>query len=77
MEGLFFTTFRDHMMGMPTNGNRDTIKSLTTQHLIDHKERTFCGKNFNVVVSGNVKHDEVMKGCEWLNKLPVETKNQS
>ena len=74
IEGLFYTSFREHMMGQPVNGNRDLITSLTQNDLKEHQNRTYIGKNFSVVATGNVSHEEVLTRSEkWLNKLPENT----
>lgn len=31
IEGLFYTSFRDHMVGQPVYGNRDTVHDLTAE----------------------------------------------
>jgi processing peptidase subunit beta len=77
MEALFYTSFREHMIGQPVNGNRDSITSLVKNDLEEHQKRTFVGKNFNVVVSGNVNHEEVVKVSEkWLTRLPESTSSR-
>lgn len=71
IESVFYTSFRDHMMGQPCRGNRDNIPNLTSDHLKEHIEKTFAGKNFTVVVSGNAQHEEVVKAAEKrLSQIP-------
>lgn len=54
-------------MGQPKNGNRDTVRNLTVKDLQSHQERTYIGKNFGVVVTGDCSHDQVVKiSTEWL-----------
>lgn len=60
------------MIGQPCNGNRDTIIDLSLQDIKQHKERIFAGKNFCVVATGDVNHNQVVDAASpWLNKLPV------
>jgi len=72
IESVFYTSFRDHMMGQPSRGNRDNIPNLTSTHLKEHMEKTFAGRNFTVVVSGNANHDEVLQAAsKRLSHLPA------
>ena len=72
LESVFYTSFRDHMMGQPSRGNRDNIPNITSSHLKQHIEKTFIGCNFTVVVSGNANHSEVVKAAnQRLSKLPI------
>ena len=74
MEGLFYTTFREHMIGQPTNGNRDTMSELTLKHIVDHRDHVFAGKNFCIVATGDVNHNQVVEvASPFLNKLPLTT----
>lgn len=72
LEGVFYTSFRDHMMGQPSRGNRDNIPSLNSTHIRQHIEKTYIGRNFTVVVSGNANHNEVLEVANRrLSKLPT------
>lgn len=63
------------MLGQPSNGNRDTVHKLTSDDVQSHIDRTFCGKNFAIVATGDVNHNQVVDAASsWLNKLPVEPK---
>lgn len=71
LESVFYTSFRDHIMGQPSRGNRDNIPNLNSNHLKQHIEKTFTGRNFTVVVSGNANHNEVLEVANRrLSKLP-------
>ena len=71
IESLFYTSFREHQMGQPKFGNRDTVKNLTVKDLQTHIKNTFTGSNFTVVATGNVAHDQIVDvASKWLNKLP-------
>jgi len=71
IEGVFYTSFRDHIMGQPSRGNRDNVPSLNGTAIREHMEKTYAGKNFTVVVSGNANHEEVVKAAQKrLSKLP-------
>lgn len=70
IESLFYTSFREHQLGQPKNGNRDAIKNITVNDLETHKENTFVGKNFAVVVTGEINHESVVATSDkWLNTL--------
>lgn len=78
IEGLFYTSFREHMLGQPVNGNRDLITSITQKDLQDHQKRTYIGKNFSIIATGNVSHEEVLtRSQKWLSKLPETTSYQN
>jgi predicted Zn-dependent peptidase len=64
MEGLFYTTFREHMIGQPLNGNRDTVMNLTKEDIQNHKERCFQGSNFSLVVTGDVDAQKVFQTAQ-------------
>ena len=77
IESVFYTSFRDHIMGQPTNGNRDNIPNLKSNHIKEHIEKTYAGKNFTIVVSGNAKHEEILQvASKRLNKLPVNASRE-
>ena len=64
------------MVGQPKDGNRDTVKNLTVKDLVQHRENTFCGKNFTVVVTGESSHESVVAtSSKWLQTLPENAKN--
>ncbi len=76
MESLFYTTFIEHQVGQPKNGNRDVVSTLTVKDIESHRDNTFVGKNFAVVVSGDVDHQTVETASnQWLGSLP--TSNQA
>ena len=51
------------------------MHKLTAAHLEEHINKTFCGKNFAVVASGDVDHNKVVDtASHWLNQLSVEPK---
>ena len=72
VEGVFYTSFRDHIMGQPSRGNRDNVPSLNAVAINEHVEKTYAGKNFTVVATGAVNHEEVVAAAQKrLSKLPV------
>lgn len=63
------------MLGQPVNGNRDTVHKLTSEDVQSHIDRTFSGKNFTIVATGDINHNQIVDAASpWLNKLPVEPK---
>lgn len=73
IELLFATSFRDHMVGQPLHGNRDVVPSLTPEHVREHRDRTFAGKNSLLIVSGNLASAEkaAAVAAEKLGALPA------
>lgn len=77
IESVFYTSFRDHIMGQPSRGNRDNIPSLNAIAINEHIEKTYAGKNFTVVATGNVDHEQIVSAAQKrLSKLPVEPKRE-
>lgn len=57
------------------NGNRDTVHKLTVNDVKKHIDRTFSGKNFAIVATGDVDHNQVVDAASpWLNKLSPNPK---
>lgn len=72
-EALLYTSFREHMMGQPRNGNRDTVQNLTVKDLEAHRERTLCGNNLVLVVSGSSSHEQNLSTADAkLSGLPED-----
>lgn len=71
IESVFYTSFRDHIMGQPSRGNRDNIPSLNSAAIKEHIEKTYAGRNFTVIATGNVNHEEIVQAAQKrLSKLP-------
>ena len=71
IESVFYTSFRDHIMGQPSRGNRDNIGTLNATAINEHIEKTYAGRNFTVVATGAVNHEEVVAAAQKrLSKLP-------
>jgi processing peptidase subunit beta len=58
-ESVFYTSFRDHMMGQSKYGIRDNIPHLTKQVIEDFHKTNFVGENVVVVATGNVHHEKI------------------
>lgn len=77
IESVFYTSFRDHIMGQPSRGNRDNVPSLNAAAINEHIEKTYAGKNFTVVVTGNAKHADVVQAAQKrLSKLPTDASRE-
>lgn len=58
---LFNTHFwRDHSLGYPILGTRETVSSLTRQNLVDFMSRRYCGRNLLICAAGNLEHQELL-----------------
>ena len=69
-----YTSFREHMIGQPANGNKDLIPSLTKQNIQDHYNRSFIGQNISVVVSGKSNHEKIVEiSSKWFKKFENES----
>jgi processing peptidase subunit beta len=77
LESCIYSAFRDHMMGQPSRGNGDNVANLTSGMVKEHVERTYAGRNFTVVASGNVNHEAVVKASRRLASLPKEATRES
>ncbi len=77
LEGLFYTSFREHMLGQPVYGNKDLINQMTMQQVQEHRERTFTGSNFDLVITGDIQHHQVVENAKkYLDKVPEHTVSQ-
>lgn len=48
---------------------------MTKDDVQKHIDKTFCGKNFVIVATGDVDHNSVVDtASSWLNQLSVEAK---
>lgn len=72
LEMLYFTCFRDHMMGQSAFGSRDNIQNLTARHLEEHIARTYAGRNLIAVVSGNMAKENELRevATRMMGSLP-------
>jgi predicted Zn-dependent peptidase len=58
IENSHFNIYREHMMGQPVKGDRDTLQSLTADNLRDFHSTHYFGDNLVVVGAGNINHEE-------------------
>lgn len=58
LENVHFNSFRDHMMGQPTHGDRDNIQNLTVDDLQRYRSANYHGDNIVVVGTGAINHEE-------------------
>jgi len=58
-ESIFYTSFRDHIVGQSKYGIRDNIPQLTKQAVEDFYKNNFVGENLIVVATGNVNHEKI------------------
>lgn len=58
-EALFYTSFREHMVGQSEYGIRDNIPSLTAKQLEEFHAQNFAGPNTIFVVSGSFDEGHV------------------
>ena len=63
-ETIFYTAFRDHMLGQSKYGIRDNIQNITSKHLQDFYQKNFVGENMIVVVTGKCNHEEISNSVE-------------
>ena len=67
-EAIFYTSFRDHMMGQSMYGIRDNIPNLTVGQVEKYYNDHFVGENIVVVVSGDSNHEKVAQRVEQSTK---------
>lgn len=73
-EALFYTSFRDHMMGQSEYGIRDNIPTITPAHLQEFHQQHFLGSNTVIVVSGQFDTTQVLESAEkHINAMPADT----
>ena len=60
-EALFYTSFRDHMMGQSQYGIRDNIPSIKAEMLQEFHANNFVGENVVFVVSGDINQAEIVE----------------
>lgn len=69
-EAIFYTSYREHMVGQSEYGIRDNIPSLTAKQLEDFHRQNFTGNNTVFVVSGkfdsSLVWDSVQKHSQGL-----------
>lgn len=58
LENVHFNSYRDHMLGQPTYGDRDQVQNLNADILQRYKAANYFGDNIVVVGSGAVNHDQ-------------------
>lgn len=63
-EALFYTSFRDHMVGQSEYGIRDNIPSLTARELEDFHRLNFTGPNTVFVVTGKFDQAQALQAVQ-------------
>src|SRR3954464_12792158 len=52
--------WKDHPLGRPILGTRETVKKFEQQTLLDYYQRFFIPNNMIISVAGNVKHERLV-----------------
>jgi len=60
LSNAHYNSFRDHMMGQPTKGDRDLTSTIGVDHLQQFHAAHYYGDNMVVVATGDVNHDEIV-----------------
>jgi len=58
LENVHFNSYRDHMLGQPTQGDRDQVQFLSADVLNSYRAANYFGENIVVVGTGAVNHDQ-------------------
>lgn len=61
ISNVHYNSFREHMMGQPTRGDRDLTNTIGVDHLRDFHTAHYFGDNLVVVATGEVNHDEIVE----------------
>lgn len=76
-EALFYTGFREHMLGQSEYGIRDNIPNLKAADLQEFHARNFVGNNVVFVVSGKTDSSLVFDTVQkHTHTLPAETQGE-
>lgn len=60
LQASHYSSFRDHMLGQPSRGDRDNLSALSVDHVRQFHADLYTGENIVVVASGNVNHEDVV-----------------
>eukprot|EP00826_Nyctotherus_ovalis_P005650 TRINITY_DN11287_c0_g1_i12.p1 TRINITY_DN11287_c0_g1~~TRINITY_DN11287_c0_g1_i12.p1 ORF type:complete len:349 (-),score=92.85 TRINITY_DN11287_c0_g1_i12:254-1300(-) len=60
LENVYFSAYRDHMMGQPILGDRLNICSVTRDMVVNFHAANYFGENMIVVGTGDVDHKELV-----------------
>lgn len=63
-EALFYTSFRDHMVGQSEYGIRDNIPFLNAKQLEDFHKRNFTGPTTSFIVTGKYDHAQALQAVQ-------------
>lgn len=64
LENAHYNSFRDHIMGQPTRGDRDNLQNLTIGDIQKFHSENYHGDNIVIVGTGNVSHQELVDQVE-------------
>jgi len=64
LENIHFTSYRDHIMGQPILGNRDSIRKITNEDLKKFVYTHYIGPRLVVVGGGPVEHNRLVEISE-------------
>lgn len=64
LQAVHYNSFRDHMIGQPSRGDRDNLPNLTIEQVRQFHNDYYHGDNIVVVATGNVNHQEVVDMVE-------------
>jgi processing peptidase subunit beta len=60
LQACHYNSFREHMLGQPSRGDRDNLPSLTVDQVRQFHADNYYGDNLVIVASGNVNHEDVV-----------------
>lgn len=73
-QDLFAKSFLVHPYRRPIAGNRETVRSISRQHLLDFYRRWYVGSNLIFIGVGDFKTREILAKIETLfSRVPVGT----
>jgi len=74
LSNAHYNSFREHMIGQPTTGDRDLTSTLGVDHLRDFHAAHYFGDNVVVVATGDVNHDAVVEAVQnHFSSMPKST----
>lgn len=60
LQAAHYNSFREHMLGQPTRGDRDNLSSLNVDMVRQFHADNYFGDNIVIVASGDVQHQDVV-----------------
>lgn len=60
LENVYFSAYREHMMGQPILGDRENISSVTRDMVTNFHTANYFGKNMVIVGTGDIDHKELV-----------------